>query len=296
MSIDITTLAIAKEYTKRMIGSGISSGPAYVASEEPPEDTRALWVDTAEPEEAVALGATAVETAEGVDLYCTDELGTTKVTVLNGRDGAQGPRGEAGPAGPAGPQGAPGDDYVLTDEDRQEIAGIAAGMVEVPEGGGGFSLPLLYELTTTEEVRWIDTGDSAFQAKNILIISLLSKATETNEADYAMSGSFHTKDVRANCPWSNLAVAREVASGLSKQYNMLFSAIGFRGDGGVWMFVHNIRNEVNSYAVQSFAQTGSYGYPALRVPITGMILGDAKAATDTTRVFGVGTTLQIWGC
>lgn len=95
-------------------GSGGSSGPAYVASEEPPEDTRALWVDTAEPEEAVALGVTAVETAEGADLYCTDELGTTKVTVRNGRDGAQ---------GPAGPQGAPGDDYVLTDEDKEEIAG-----------------------------------------------------------------------------------------------------------------------------------------------------------------------------
>lgn len=106
-------------------GSGGSSGPAYVASEEPPEDTDALWIDTTPPEEAVALGVTAAETAEGVDLYCTDELGTKTVSLRHGKDGAQ---------GPAGPQGAPGADYELTDEDKEEIAGIAAGMV--PGGGG----------------------------------------------------------------------------------------------------------------------------------------------------------------
>ena len=125
-------------------GSG-GGGPAYVASEEPPEDTRALWVDTAEPEEAVALGVTAVETAEGVDLYCTDELGTTTVTVRHGKDG------------PQGPQGAPGEDYVLTDEDRQEIAGIAAGMVP---GGGGGDWTLLFDGTieVTEPVRSINVS------------------------------------------------------------------------------------------------------------------------------------------
>ena len=37
-----------------------------------------------------------------------------------------------GAPGPAGAPGAPGDDYVLTDADRQEIAEIAAGLVEVP--------------------------------------------------------------------------------------------------------------------------------------------------------------------
>lgn len=34
--------------------------------------------------------------------------------------------------GPQGPQGIPGDDYVLTDADKTEIAEIAAGLVEVP--------------------------------------------------------------------------------------------------------------------------------------------------------------------
>lgn len=40
-----------------------------------------------------------------------------------GEDGAKGDQGEAGPQGPAGK------DYVLTDADKQEIAGL----VEVPE-------------------------------------------------------------------------------------------------------------------------------------------------------------------
>lgn len=111
---------------------GEYSGPAYVASDEPPEDTDALWVNTSEPEEAIALGVTAVETAEGVDIYCTDELGTKKVSLRHGRDGAQGPQGEAGPAGP---QGAPGADYELTDDDLQEIAGVVLAALPTWTGG-----------------------------------------------------------------------------------------------------------------------------------------------------------------
>lgn len=116
-------------------------GPVYVASEVPPEDVGALWVDTTPPGEAVALGATAVETAEGVDIYATDELGTVKVTVRHGRggapgkDGAQGPAGPAGAEGPQGPQGPAGPEYELTEDDRQDIAERAAELV--PGGGGG---------------------------------------------------------------------------------------------------------------------------------------------------------------
>lgn len=118
---------IAGPYELFSPGDGGHSGPAYVASDEPPEDTDVLWVNTSEPEEAIALGVTAEETAEGVDIYATDELGTKKVSLRHGKDGEQGPAGPQGEAGPAGPQGAPGDDYVLTDEDLQEIAGMVPG-------------------------------------------------------------------------------------------------------------------------------------------------------------------------
>ena len=96
---------------------GGSSGPAFVASETPPENTDELWVDTSEPEEAVALGVTATETAEGVDMYCTDELGTVKVHLRHGKDGA------------------PGDDYVLTDEDRQGITEMVLAALPTWTGG-----------------------------------------------------------------------------------------------------------------------------------------------------------------
>ena len=87
-------------------GDGSGHNPPYIASDEPPEDTRAMWVNTSEQGEAVALGVTAEETTEGVDLYCTDELGTTKVTLRHGKDGAP---GKPGPA------------YELTNEDRKDI-------------------------------------------------------------------------------------------------------------------------------------------------------------------------------
>ena len=136
---------------------GSGGGGGYVASDEPPENTKALWVDTAEPEEAVALGVTAVETAEGVDLYCTDELGTTKVTVRHGKDGAPGDDGitphigdngnwwigetdtgirAQGPEGDPGRTPIKGTDYFTPDE-VQSIAEQAAEMVEIPGGGGG---------------------------------------------------------------------------------------------------------------------------------------------------------------
>lgn len=47
-----------------------------------------------------------------------------------GPTGAQGPRGLTGAAGPQGPAGADGKDYILTEEDKQEIAGM------IPGGGG----------------------------------------------------------------------------------------------------------------------------------------------------------------
>lgn len=52
-----------------------------------------------------------------------------------GKDGSQGPKGDVGERGPVGlqgPRGEDGKDYILTDADKQEIAG----MVEVTGGGG----------------------------------------------------------------------------------------------------------------------------------------------------------------
>lgn len=45
----------------------------------------------------------------------------------DGQDGAPGKDGEQGPAGPEGPQGPAGADYVLTEADKAEIAGMVPG-------------------------------------------------------------------------------------------------------------------------------------------------------------------------
>ncbi len=72
------------------------------------------------------------EIAGGHRITITDKNGTKTVDVMDGTDGDP---------------GAPGNDYVLTDADKTEIAEIAAGMVDVPEGGGGTSVEIDSTLT-----------------------------------------------------------------------------------------------------------------------------------------------------
>jgi hypothetical protein len=60
-----------------------------------------------------------------------------------GMTGATGPQGEPGPAGKDGKDGVDGKDYVLTEADKREIAG----MIEVPGGGGGSNDNIFWEGT-----------------------------------------------------------------------------------------------------------------------------------------------------
>lgn len=76
----------------------------------------------------------------------------------DGADGAPGKDGKDGEPGPAGKDGENGKDYVLTEADKQEIAG----MVEV-SGGGGDSAPEVYvgtEAPTDSNIKiWVDTDE-----------------------------------------------------------------------------------------------------------------------------------------
>lgn len=104
------------------------------------------------------------EIENGTQITITDKNGQHIVTVFNGKDGASftydmftqeqlealkgpaGPKGDKGdigeqgpigPQGPAGPQGQPGEsgkDYVLTEADKNEIAELAAELVDVDSG------------------------------------------------------------------------------------------------------------------------------------------------------------------
>ena len=160
---------------------------------------------------------------------------------------------------------------------------------DLPSGGGGFGLPLLYETTTTEEVQWIDTGD-AFLAKNVLIVELISKVTATNTADNNGSVSIRGEGLAVSYPWSNYGIARVVKEMLPMQYDKKFVSISIKGNSGAWNTLHSIRTMVNKGEITQYSLTS-----AMTCDITGIVIGDASAL-EGTRVLGVGTTLKIWGC
>lgn len=69
-------------------------------------------------------------------LYVRDKEGEFKAVSV-GPKGDKGDTGVQGPKGDKGDKGEPGIGYALTEDDKQEIAGIAAELIEVPDSSGG---------------------------------------------------------------------------------------------------------------------------------------------------------------
>lgn len=101
----------------------------------------------------------------------------------DGKDGEPGPEGKpgepgmtgaTGPQGPAGPAGKDGKDYVLTEADKQEIAG----MIEVPEGGG------------SNTIYWEGTLDAA-ETQKALSDEEVAKLLETKNTDVSITLKNH---------------------------------------------------------------------------------------------------------
>lgn len=180
-----------------------------------------------------------------------------------------------------------------------KFLGIGADGIVVPtEVGGGssdISFPLLYEATTTEEVRWIDTGANAFRAKRRLIIQLISKATPSNSTDNVGCGSIYTDGSPISSAYANYVLTRGMAAMLPKQYDRLNTFYGYRvNDDASWIFYHTNRTVVNngSTALNCSNQNSAVS----KKDITGFIIGDnSAAANEGTRVFGIGTEIKVWG-
>lgn len=77
--------------------------------------------------------------------------------------------GPAGADGPQGPQGIPGDDYVLTHDDKNEIAEMAAELVEVPEGESVEVDPTLSKEGFAADAK--ATGEAIAQKSQVQIIT-----------------------------------------------------------------------------------------------------------------------------
>lgn len=121
-------------------GSTPGNTASHVVQDTPPEDTSVLWVDpTDNSDDGFQMAVnTALAQAKASGEFKGDPgaqgpQGETGPRGEKGETGEQGPKGETGATGPQGPKGEQGEDYVLTDADKEEIAG----MVEVPEGSGG---------------------------------------------------------------------------------------------------------------------------------------------------------------
>lgn len=78
-----------------------------------------------------ATGATGPQGPQGIQ-GLQGETGPQGAKGDTGATGPQGPKGDTGATGPQGPQGVPGGDYVLTAQDKADIAALAAEEVDVP--------------------------------------------------------------------------------------------------------------------------------------------------------------------
>lgn len=177
--------------------------------------------------------------------------------------------------------------------DMTQPVGVNAdgALFTVPGGGGNPDLPLLYNITTSDEVRWIDTGD-IFTVNNILIVELLVKSTETNTSDY--KGAVSSRSAGSESyPWSNYCLVRDLDAMLPNRYDRFLKVVCIKTVDGLWCSYYTLRTVLNDGAnsVQCLSHSDIDKYGST---ITGIIAGDASAATGD-RVLGAGSTLRIWG-
>ena len=89
--------------------------------------------------------------------------------------------GVVGVYGDTGPQGDPGDAYVLTEADKQTIAELAAGLVDVP--GGTDEAVLLVDFTTTEDVTSVTVPSNDTESEfSELFLDIYILSTSENTA------------------------------------------------------------------------------------------------------------------
>lgn len=109
-------------------------------------------------------------------------------TGATGAVGPKGEKGDTGATGPQGPAGADGKDYVLTEADKQEIAG----MVEVPGGVGAAIDDTTPSTTTTYSSQKIEDELSALNTANAAQDTEIAKKANAAElAAVAKSGSYN---------------------------------------------------------------------------------------------------------
>lgn len=157
-----------------------STGPMGPAGPQGPKGDKG---DRGEPGPRGLTGLTGATGPKG-DKGDTGEQGPQGI---QGEQGPQGEKGEKGDTGATGPAGANGKDYVLTEADKQEIAG----MVEVPGGVGAAIDDTTPSATTTYSSQKIEDELSALNEANAAQdTEIAKKANDAELAPVAKSGSY----------------------------------------------------------------------------------------------------------
>lgn len=155
-----------------------STGPMGPAGPQGPKGDKG---DRGEPGPRGLTGATGPKGDKG-------ERGETGATGAVGPQGPAGPKGDKGDTGATGPAGTAGKDYVLTEADKQEIAG----MVEVPGGVGAAIDDTTPSATTTYSSQKIEDELSALNEANATQnTEIAKKANDADLAAVAKSGSYN---------------------------------------------------------------------------------------------------------
>ena len=155
-----------------------STGPMGPAGPQGPKGDKG---DRGEPGPRGLTGATGPKGDKG-------DKGDKGATGAVGPQGPAGPKGDKGDTGATGPAGANGKDYVLTEADKQEIAG----MVEVTGGGGAAIDDTTPSTTTTYSSQKIEDELSALnQANAQQNTEIAKKANDADLAKVAKSGSYN---------------------------------------------------------------------------------------------------------
>ena len=157
-----------------------STGPMGPAGPQGPKGDKG---DRGEPGPRGLTGATGPKGEKGDK----GDKGDKGATGAVGPQGPAGPKGDKGDTGATGPAGANGKDYVLTEADKQEIAG----MVEVPGGVGAAIDDTTPSATTTYSSTKIEAELSALnEAKAAQDEEIAKRAKDADLAAVAKSGSY----------------------------------------------------------------------------------------------------------
>lgn len=166
---------------------------------------------------------------------------------------------------------AQGDDYVLTDADKVEIAELAADMVDVPESGGDV-WELIADITTEEEVGRVIVNDISLkkmviQAKGM---GTTSNASATN-APVLINGFMYFYP--------------QNASGNTATPKYFFSYVEVVGNSKTHTSSTNNNNTYQSNNIHK-------GWFGDGTPITEIIF-DANSVNG--RLWGISSNFRVWG-